>query len=134
MIDLFKINEKFSQLFEVNEQVYQAFLMAFNDRNPLHTNDEFAKEKGFQSKVMHGNILNGFVSFFIGECLPVKNVIIHSQQIQYNNPVYINSTLQFEATVSEIFESVNAVEFKFTFKNKDLKTVAKGKVQIGMLL
>jgi 3-hydroxybutyryl-CoA dehydratase len=134
MIKLFEVGKKYHVEFDVTEQVYQSFLLAFKDHNPLHTNDSFAQEKGFISKVMHGNILNGFVSYFIGECLPSKNVIIHSQQIQFNNPVYLHSTLKFEATVAEIFESVNAVEFKFTFKDQAIKTVAKGKVQIGMLL
>jgi 3-hydroxybutyryl-CoA dehydratase len=133
MIGLFEVGKKYSLNFQVTELVYNSFLAAFKDHNPLHTNNEFALEKGFTSKVMHGNILNGFVSYFIGECLPTKNVIIHAQQIQFNNPVYLNDTLTFEATVAEIFESVNAVEFKFVFKNKDLKNVAKGKVQIGML-
>lgn len=134
MINLFEVGNKYQLSFEVTEKVYDSFLLAFEDHNPLHTQDEFAQKKGFQSKVMHGNILNGFVSYFVGECLPTKNVIIHLQQIQFNNPVYLNSKLQFEATTSEIFESVNAVEFKFVFKNEEQKTVAKGKVQIGMLL
>lgn len=133
MIHLFEIGKKYQLAFVVNQQVYESFIHAFKDCNPLHTQDQFAQEKGFKSKVMHGNILNGFVSYFIGECLPVKNVIIHLQQIQFNNPVYMNTTLQFEATVAELYESVQAVEFKFIFKNEEQKTVAKGKVQIGIL-
>jgi acyl-CoA thioesterase FadM len=81
---------------------------------------------------MHGNILNGFVSYFIGECLPTKNVIIHSQEIQFKNAVYLNDELQFKSEIIGIYESVNAIEFKFDFKNKEGKTVAKGKIQIGL--
>ena len=99
----------------------------------MHTSDTFAREKGFKGRVMHGNILNGFLSYFIGECLPVKNVIIHSQEIQFKNPVYLNDELDFVAEVSGVFESVNSIEFKFSFKNAEKKTVAKGKIQIGLL-
>ncbi len=89
--------------------------------------------EGFSGMVMHGNILNGFLSYFIGECLPSKEVIIHSQDIQFKNAVYLNDELQFNAEIIGIYDSVNAVEFKFNFKNKAAKIVAKGNIQIGLL-
>lgn len=122
------------QIFHVTEEVYHAFQTCSNDRNPLHTEESFAVSKGFRSKVMYGNILNAFVSFFVGECLPTKEVVIHSQEIQYKNPVYMNDTLIFDAKVDGIYESVNTVEFKFKFVNEEGLVVAKGKVQIGVFL
>jgi 3-hydroxybutyryl-CoA dehydratase len=130
---MFKVDDSFSENFTVSNEIYQGFITLFKDKNPLHTNTQFATEKGFQSEVMHGNILNGFLSYFIGEGLPTKNVIIHSQEIQYKNPVYLNDILDFKATVIGVYDSVNAVEFKFDFRNKDAKVVAKGKIQIGLL-
>jgi acyl dehydratase len=127
------LHEKFEHDFTVSEQIYEGFISTFNDRNPLHTDEEFARSKGFKGRVMHGNILNGFISFFIGECLPGKNVIIHSQEIQYKNAVYLNDNLHFEASVCGVYESVNAVEFSFAFRNREGKTVSKGKIQIGIL-
>ena len=134
MIALFIKGHSFNYQFCVSDKVYNSFVKTFNDKNPLHTDSAFASSKGFTDKVMHGNILNGFISFFIGECLPTKNIIIHSQEIQFKYPVYLNDKLFFEAAVSDVFESVNAVEFKFSFKNSGSKVVAKGKIQIGILL
>jgi 3-hydroxybutyryl-CoA dehydratase len=130
---IFQQHDKFELNFIVTDKIYEGFITLFEDRNPLHTDEVFAKEKGFKGKVMHGNMLNGFLSYFIGECLPVKNVIIHSQEIKYNNAVYLGDELVFRAAVSDIFESVNAVEFKFDFKKTDSTTVAKGKIQIGLI-
>jgi 3-hydroxybutyryl-CoA dehydratase len=130
---MFTLGDKYENFFVVNEQVYNGFISIFKDTNPLHTDEQFAINKGFKGCVMHGNILNGFVSYFIGECLPDKDVIIHKQEIIYKNPVYINDQLLFEAQLVEIYESVNSFLFKFTFKNEDLKVVAKGQVQIGLL-
>jgi len=64
--------------------------------------------------------------------LPTKKVIIHSQEIQYKNAVYLNDKLDFKAIIIGVYESVNSVEFKFDFKNESSKTVAKGKIQIGL--
>eukprot|EP01037_Dinobryon_pediforme_P008328 gene8328-8414_t len=84
--------KNFKQNFQVTDTVYSGFILTFGDKNPLHTDETFAQEKGFKGRVMHGNILNGFISYFV-------------------------------AVVAGKYESVNAVEFKFTFKNEQLKTV-----------
>lgn len=130
---IFTTGEKYNLKFVVSNEIQERFIQNFKDENPLHTDDEFARLKGFKGRVMHGNILNGFLSYFIGECLPVKNVIIHSQEVQFKNPVYVNDELDFSAEVAGVYESVNSVEFKFNFKNPEMKTVAKGKIQIGLL-
>lgn len=129
----FKINQVYNHQFTVSQEVYEHFQLCSNDKNPLHTNKEFANSKGFTDKVMYGNILNAFLSFFIGECLPRKDVIIHSQEISFKNPVYMNEKLEFEANVSGIFEAVNAIEFKYKFIKLDGKIAAKGLIQIGIL-
>lgn len=128
---MFKVNDLFKESFVISERIHQGFVDVFNDKNPLHVDHEYAVNKGFLSVVMHGNILNGFLSYFIGECLPVKNVIIHSQEIQFKKPVYLNQQLFFEAVISDIFESVNAIQFKFKFSNSEKIVVAKGMIQIG---
>ena len=125
--------DKFSHDFVVDNKIYEGFIDLFSDRNPLHTDVSFATAKGFASTVMHGNILGGFLSYFIGECLPVKNVIIHSQQMKFYNPVYLNNHLFFSATVDDVFESVNVVVFNFLFENEQKQKVAKGKIQIGLI-
>ncbi|GAP71793.1 hypothetical protein SAMD00024442_18_36 [Candidatus Symbiothrix dinenymphae] len=113
---IFQEGQTYEDKFCVSSDVYNGFIDVFHDKNPLHTDVAFAKSKGFESRVMHGNILNGFLSYFIGERLPTKDVIIHSQEIQFKNAVYLDDELDFKAQVVGIYESVNAVEFKFEFR------------------
>ncbi|MCF8296598.1 MAG: hypothetical protein K9H49_20330 [Bacteroidales bacterium] len=130
---ILKLGDIFEEHFIMSNETYEGFVNVFKDKNPLHTNHQFAIEKGFKGRVMHGNILNGFLSYFIGEKLPVREVIIHSQEIQFKNAVYLDDELQFKAEIVGVFESVNAIEFKFSFKNLEKKVVAKGLIQIGFL-
>jgi 3-hydroxybutyryl-CoA dehydratase len=123
----------FQQIYKVDENIYSGFVSLFHDQNPLHTNEKFAQKKGFKSKVMHGNILNGFISHFIGECLPTKDVIIHTQEIKYLKPVYLNDTLNLYVEVHDYFESVQTVEFKFYFQNQENIKVSRGKLSIGLI-
>ena len=132
---IFKENDGFEYDFCVTEEKYYLFIALSEDKNPLHTDEEFAKSKGFRGRVMHGNILNSVLSYFVGECLPIKNVVIHAQEIQFKKPVYLNDHLILKIKVKGVFESVQAVEFGFTFINSMTNdTLAKGKLQIGILL
>ena len=126
-------NGKLTHLFRISEDVYNSFQKCSGDMNPLHTNESFAQNKGFRERVMYGNILNAFVSYFVGECLPTRDVIIHTQDITFKLPVYLHDSLNFEAEMEGIYESVNAIEFKFKFSNQNNKVVAKGHVQIGLI-
>lgn len=122
-----------NRCFEVTPSVYDAFQQCSGDHNPLHTDVEFARSKGFPDKVMYGNILNAFVSALVGEYLPTKDVIIQSQTIQYRLPVFMNDVLQAEMKPYEYFEDIKTVDFKFSFKNQLNKTVARGHVQVGVI-
>lgn len=136
-MDINIFQEKFginnSYKFNITEEVYNSFQICSQDMNPLHTDETFAKEKGFVGRVMYGNILNAFLSYFIGETLPTKNVIIHSQNISFKNPFYLNDEIFLTPIISGVFESVNTIEFKFKFSNQDKIVVAKGRIQIGLL-
>ncbi len=123
----------FKQTFQLTEKIYRGFIELFSDRNPLHVDPVFARSKGFESTVMHGNILGGFLSYFVGECLPIKNVIIHSQEIKFLKPVSLNDTLLFSAVIRDVYDSVGVVEFGFDFTSGEGIKVAKGTVSVGVL-
>jgi 3-hydroxybutyryl-CoA dehydratase len=129
-----KLGDTYSQQFIITEHVYQGFIETFKDRNPLHVSEPFARLKGFPSVVMHGNILNGFISYFIGECLPEKNVMIYSQSIDYKKPVYLNDCITLNANISNVYESVNSIEIKFYFENQKQEKIAKGNILVGVNL
>ena len=108
--------QAFTETYIVTERVYNGFIDVYDDKNPLHTDLDFAINKGFDGCVMFGNILNGFLSNFIGERLPMKNVIIHSQHIKFLKPVYLDDQLLLKIHVKDIVESVNVVKFDFYFE------------------
>ena len=117
----------------VDRDLFSGFTSIFKDENPLHINEQFAISKGFKDKVMYGNILNGFLSHFIGECLPIKNVIIHSQDIKYIKPFFLEDTIELKAILTDYYDSVNVAKFNFEFFNQQQLLIAKGKIQIGII-
>ena len=129
----FKEGDSFEIDYEVTGKIYNGFIDLFNDRNPLHTDEKFAKEKNFSGKVMHGAILTGFLSNFIGERLPEKNVIVLSYKISFIKPVYLGGKLTLLATINEVFASVNVVNIKYKFEGPANTIVSKGEVSIKII-
>lgn len=123
--------------YEVTEEVYKAFQVVSGDMNPLHVDKEFAQSKGMQDRVMYGNILNAFISHFVGMRLPSPDVMILAQDINYHLPVYLNDELLLDVKIEDYSDAVRVVNYKFvmyklTGEDKKPK-VAKGHVQIKMI-
>src|ERR1700722_189592 len=129
-----KKGDKYTHRFEVNEEVYMGFLKLFKDKSSIHTDEEFAKMKGFKLYLMHGSILNGFISYFIGEVIPEKDIMEYSLTTDFKSPVYLNDSVTLHAYVADMYESVNSGKIKFYFENDEGIKVAKGSVLIGINL
>jgi len=129
----FKKGDKFQHTFIVTEEIQLGFQNLFKDNNPLHLDTSYAKKKGYREKVVFGNILNGFISYFVNSCLPTNQVILFSQNIKYSNPAYLNEILFLFVEVADIFKSVKMFELKYRFENEDKLKVASGSVQIGLI-
>ena len=128
-----KAGDAFDASFDVTERLHAGFMDLFDDRNPMHVDDTYARERGYRGKVMHGNILGGFLSRLVGECLPVRHVVIQSQTMNFAHPVYLGDHLVLSAVVADVFESVGSIELTFRFTNQDGVRVAFGTMQIGVL-
>lgn len=122
--------------YHVTPDVYFGFQRISSDFNPLHTDQAFAKSKGFSERVMYGNILNAFVSHFVGMALPTRDVMIQTQDIQFRKPVYLGDEILLKSSQEDVSEAVEIVNFKLKFYRiggAKPELVATGHVQIGTL-
>lgn len=122
--------------YKVTPDVYYSFQRCSNDYNPLHTDEAFAVQRGFEGRVMYGNILNAFVSHFVGMVLPSRNVMIQTQDIAYRKPVFMNDEILLKTEIETISEAVGIINYKLKFYriggDKPL-LLATGHVQIGLI-
>ena len=122
--------------YHVTPDVYFGFQRISSDFNPLHTDEAFAKSKGFPERIMYGNILNAFVSNFVGMALPSRDVMIQTQDIQFRKPVYLGDEIKLKSFQEAVSEAVEIVNYKLKFYRMvgiKPELVATGHVQIGML-
>lgn|SRR5882757_1883768 len=125
------LGTRFSKQYTISEDVYQRFLDLFGDASPLHVDDEVAKSCGFSAKLMHGAILNGFISNFVGMNFPGKRTLELGVEIHFVKPTYVGDMVELEAVVKERLESKKVVVLQFRFR-RETTMVANGRVSIMM--
>jgi 3-hydroxybutyryl-CoA dehydratase len=120
---------EFEQQYVITQDVYQKFLDLFGDASPLHISDEVAVSCGFSAKLMHGAILNGFISNFVGMHFPGKRTLEWGVEITFVKPTYVGDVLKLHATVKQRMEFNKAVTLQFRFLREGA-IVAKGLISV----
>jgi 3-hydroxybutyryl-CoA dehydratase len=120
---------EFERQYVISQDVYQRFLDLFGDASPLHVSDEAAISCGFAAKLMHGAILNGFISNFVGMYFPGKRTLELGVQIGFVKPTYVGDVLKLRAAVRQRMEFNNVVTLQFRFLRESV-VVAKGLISV----
>lgn len=106
-----------SQDYVITPTVYSNFLQTFGDRSPIHVEDGYARERGFEGRVMHGAILNGFVSHFVGMVLPGRRSLLLSVDLRYGSPSYLEDQIRIRGKVSQKVDAQRVVVLTFEIEN-----------------
>jgi 3-hydroxybutyryl-CoA dehydratase len=115
----------------VTPTVYENFLCTFDDRSPIHVDADYARACGFAAMVMHGAILNGFASHFVGMVFPGANSLLLSMELRFKQPSYLGDTLLLHAKVAQKLDAQQVVVLHITFLNQMRGlTTATGRVQV----
>jgi 3-hydroxybutyryl-CoA dehydratase len=109
------------------------FLDISNDINPLHIDNNYAKEKGFSNRVVYGLLTSSFYSTLVGVYLPGKYGILQGVDIQFSKPVYIGDTLKISGKVIYINKAYKQIEIKAFITNKNNEKVSKATIKTGVL-
>lgn len=86
----------------VTDEDVRKFAEVTGDSNPLHLDDEFAKETIFGERIAHGMIGAGIISGAIGMHLPGIGTTYLEQNLKFKRPVKINDLIKVEIKVLEI--------------------------------
>lgn len=97
------------------------------DYNPLHSDLEFAKSKGFDAPLIHGLLLSSQMSRLIGQELPDQNAILTGIQLDFMQPSFPEDELIFEADLVTKSDSTYSLEFKCKI-SRDQQTLCRGLV------
>jgi acyl dehydratase len=113
----------------VDDEQMRRFAELSGDFNPLHTDDAFARAKGFRGRVVYGALLLAKVSELIGMRLPGKDSVWARVDFEFLRPLYVNQSAELEARVASFSGSTGLLELSLSLKC-DGKRIAKGRAEV----
>lgn len=124
-----------SESFEcvVSQDKLSMFKAISGDFNPLHNDEDFAIQYGFDGKVVYGMLTASLISTMGGVYLPGKYCLIQQVESKFLLPVYVNDILTVKGTVKELNEAVQRASIAIEIRNQKKKKVLKATLDVGFL-
>ncbi len=108
-----------------------AYAALSGDLNPIHIDEEFARENLFHKLVAHGNFAVMLISALIGTRLPGPGAVFLSQTMNFRRPVAPGNTLTVAVVVREKAEAGRKVVLDCTVTNQAGEVVIDGTAEIA---
>ena len=132
--DDIEIGHEESFIYELDEKKMDQFLYITNDINPLHNDLNYAKNHGYDEKVVYGMLTASGLSTLAGVYLPGERSLIHSVEIKFIKPVFLSTCpLTITGKVINKDERFSTIDIKFNVINNLEEKVSRGIMKVGIL-
>ena len=102
--NMLNVGSSFSKSVVAEDQTIRDIARLSGDINPIHLDDEYAKQTVFGRRIAHALFCQNIISMIIGNHLPGSGAILLSQNFRYQKPVYIDDTIETTVTVKDILD------------------------------
>ena len=82
------------------------------DKNPIHLDEEFSQNSGFETNLVYGMLSASLFSKLIGMYCPGKNGLYLSQTLDFKKPIYIDEEVIVRGTVTKKFDTFQMLKMK----------------------
>ena len=86
----------------ITDRDIELFAEISTDHNPVHLDDDYARDTIFEGRVAHGMLTAGLISAVIGEQLPGHGTIYMSQNLKFLAPVRPGDLVYAEVKVVDM--------------------------------
>ena len=131
--DDLKVGQRASLEKTVTEEDLSHFIAITGDENPLHVDEDFAKQTFFGQRIAHGMLSASLFSTLVGMHIPGIGAIYRSQSLEFLRPVFIGDTLTAWFEIVSVNPDEERVDIKSWIENQDGQTVVEGKTVASLL-
>jgi 3-hydroxybutyryl-CoA dehydratase len=101
-----------SKKFLITEDIVNEYSKISQDMNPVHLDDEYAKNSIFKKRIAHGMLLGGYISSIIANEYPGEGSIYLQQTLNFLNPCYIGDEIEV------VIELIEQKKYKYRLSTK----------------
>ena len=95
------VNDCVSMTIVITAESIARFVELSGDRNPIHSDDEYAKNSVFKRRIAPGMMVASYISAVIANDLPGPGSIYLQQDLRFEAPVFIGDTITASVRVVE---------------------------------
>lgn len=114
----------------VTEQDITLFAMVSGDINPVHMDEEFAKNTPFGGRIAHGMFTGALVSAALAMELPGPGTVYLNQSLKFKAPVMIGDEITVNLKVVKKRDDRKFVTLDCDITNQHGTTVATGEAMV----
>ncbi|NPV90995.1 MAG: MaoC family dehydratase [Firmicutes bacterium] len=124
------LGEKATFAKTITEVDIWAFAAISGDFNPVHVDEEYAKETFFKKRVAHGPVAMSLLAPVLGMMLPGPGTVALDCYTRFAAPVYPRDTIRVTAEVSELDIERNICTLRCEWRNQESRLVMEGWVKV----
>lgn len=85
----------------ITDESIRQFVALSGDRNPIHSDDDFAAKSVFGRRIAPGLMVASYISALIANELPGPGTIYLGQDLRFEAPVYLGDTITVTVRIIE---------------------------------
>ncbi len=123
---MLRVGDRASYTKTITAEDIRAYAELTGDKNPLHLDENYARNTRFGRVIAHGMLTASLISAVIGTKLPGPGAIYLEQRLRFTKPVYPGDTVTAEVEVVEFREEKGVVRLRTDCLNQRGERVIEG--------
>ncbi|WP_371187818.1 MaoC family dehydratase [Thalassotalea maritima] len=108
----------------------ESFAKLSEDFNPVHLDEDFAKQTQFGGTIVHGMLLSSLISGLLGYKMPGSGAIYLGQELKFKRPVYVGDEVTAKVEITHIREDKPIAKIATQVLDKDGKLCVDGEAVV----
>src|SRR3954468_17285570 len=127
---MIEINQTYKHDFQFSQEEVNRFAEVTGDKNPVHTDADYAATTMFKRPIMHGMLSASLFSKVFGTLFPGEGTIYLKQSLAFLKPMYVDTQYEAVFTVKEVMVEKNRAIIETVIRDKDGKIFTSGEATV----
>ncbi len=115
---MIEVNQVYTHEFSFSQEEVNQFAQVTGDKNPVHTDAEYAATTMFKRPIMHGMLSASLFSKVFGTLFPGEGTIYLKQSLNFLKPMYVDVSYEAVFTVKEVVLEKHRAIVETSIKDK----------------
>ena len=115
---MLEIGQTYAHDFTFSQDEVNRFAEVTGDKNPVHTDAEFAAKTLFKVPIMHGMLGAALFSKVFGVLFPGDGTIYLSQTLNFLRPMFVDTNYEAIFTVKDVMKDKHRAIIETAIKDK----------------